>query len=161
MRELKLDADQSHHLLACARTGVCSHIRTKRTDVWSQIMKEARTELIEQQEQERKRPAEGQPEGIGAAKRDRHCEAHSMSSILVVTSYLPDPGLFVLPMSRPRSVLHDQQEISATTTAAPSPPSQPLHLQRLVFSAQCSAPLFSLTDCGCKGRRGGRGGGWG
>jgi hypothetical protein len=63
MRELKLklDADQSHHLLDDAR------------NIWSYFRKTAQSKLKKQQEQElQKRTAEGQPGGAPAAKREKH-----------------------------------------------------------------------------------------
>ena len=59
MRELKLDADQSHHLLEDARA------------IWNPYRRKAQLKLKKQQEQElQKRAAEGQPGGAPAAKRE-------------------------------------------------------------------------------------------
>ena len=59
MRELKLDADQSHHLLVYALS------------TWNGIKSRAKSKLKKQQEQElQKRAAAGQPGGAPAAKRE-------------------------------------------------------------------------------------------
>jgi hypothetical protein len=61
MRELEINAEDSH-LLAYYYA----------TTIWTQTRSKARTELKKQQErEERKRPAEGQPEGTAEAKRDK------------------------------------------------------------------------------------------
>jgi hypothetical protein len=63
MRELKLDADQSHHLLEDARS------------IWSPYMRKAQLKLKKQQEQElQKRAAEGQPGRGGTGSEAREAD---------------------------------------------------------------------------------------
>jgi hypothetical protein len=60
MRELEINAEDSHLLVYYA------------TSVWNRLKSKAQSKLKKQQErEERKRPAEGQPEGTAEAKRDK------------------------------------------------------------------------------------------